>query len=57
MLPGFRNIIAIWKVPRLRPFGLLVRDVHSTLVEWYIQGKTDRNLSQCRSVNYKTHVH
>jgi hypothetical protein len=40
MLPGFRNIVAFWKVPRLRPFDLLVRDAHSTLVEWYIQGKT-----------------
>jgi len=33
MLPGFRNIVAFWKAHRLRPFDLLVRDVHSTLVE------------------------
>jgi len=33
ILPGFRNIVAFWKVPRIRTFDLLVRDVHSTLVE------------------------
>ena len=51
MLPGFRNIVAIWKVPRLRLFDLLVRDVHSTWVEGYMHGKTGQ-----KPVNYKSHV-
>ena len=27
MLPDFRNSFAFWKVPRLHPFVLLVKDV------------------------------
>jgi hypothetical protein len=32
MLPDFQNGIAFWKVPRLRPFVLLVKSRHASCV-------------------------